>query len=63
MSRPTYRAAIEWIAANDNPGAAEPSETLKGYLTVALVADLFGVDVKRAAEDVANFRNKQGAVT
>lgn len=60
-AKPSYRAAVEWIAVNDNPGAAEPPETLESYLTVALVADQFGVDVKRVAEDVANFRERQGA--
>jgi hypothetical protein len=61
IAQPSYKSAVEWIALNDNPGAAELPETLEGYLTVALVADLFGVDLKRVAEDVANFRERQGA--
>lgn len=56
MSRPSYRAAIEWIALNDNPAAAEPEEALRGYLTVALVADLFAVSIERVAKDVAAAR-------
>lgn len=61
IAQPSYKSAVEWIALNDNPGVAELPETLEGYLTVALVADLFGVDLKRVAEDVANFRERQGA--
>lgn len=61
ITQPSYKSAVEWIALNDNAGAAELPETLEGYLTVALVADLFGVDLKRVAEDIANFRERQGA--
>ncbi len=57
--RPTYRAAIEWIAANDSPGDAEPEEALRGYLTVALVADLFSLSCERVAKDVAALRSPE----
>lgn len=56
QARPTYRAAVEWIATNDSPGDAEFEEALRGYLTVALVADLFGVSCERVAKDVAALR-------
>ena len=34
---------VAWIAANDNPGDNEDVETLSGYISVALLADLFEV--------------------
>lgn len=63
QARPTYRAAIEWIAINDSPGDAEPEEALRGYLTVALVADLFGLSCERVAKDVAALRSPEKSKT
>lgn len=60
MQTPTYRDAIQWIAANDNPGDAEPLEAVAAYLTVALVADLFGVTPDRVAADVIKARAQNG---
>ena len=59
QTRPTYRAAIEWIAANDSLGDSEPEEALRDYLTVALAADLFGVSCERVAKDVAALRTPE----
>lgn len=55
-----YRAAVEWIALNDNVADAEPEEVIRAYLTVALVTDLFGVTVDRVAADVVQHRTKSG---
>lgn len=52
MKRPSYWAAVRWIADNDNPGDDEPSENIAGYMTVLLVADLFGVEADNVAIDV-----------
>jgi hypothetical protein len=58
MKRAGYRAAIEWIALNDNLGDDESEDVLEGYLTVAMVADLFGAETSRVAADVAKYRAK-----
>lgn len=55
-TRPTLTAAIEWIAFNDNPGDDESPETMAGYCTVALVADLFGKRPIDIAERVHRLR-------
>lgn len=54
--RPTYADAITWIADNDNAGSGESVETIQGYLTVQLVADLFGASTNDVAVDVERHR-------
>ena len=56
MQRGSYRFAVEWIALNDNAGDGDESKQISGYLTVALLADLFGVLQERIAKDVLTFR-------
>jgi hypothetical protein len=48
------------IAMNDNPGDVERLEaaTLETYLSVSLIADLFGVTPARVARDVCKARQK-----
>jgi hypothetical protein len=58
MQRASYRYAIAWIALNDNLGDDEAEDVLRGYLTVVMVADLFGVEPDRVAADVAKYRKK-----
>jgi hypothetical protein len=58
MKRPSYKAAIAWLALNDGPGddeACDP-EMVSGLTTVILVADLFGVEATKVAHDVVKFR-------
>lgn len=50
-----YRFAVRWIAAEDEPTELD-AEAMHGQLTVALVADLFGVEVERVAADVVRRR-------
>jgi hypothetical protein len=57
MKTPNYLDAVLWIANEDNPGDNESVEFLSGYLTVALVADLFGKDQKEVAMAVWRIRN------
>jgi hypothetical protein len=55
--KPTYGAAILWIAENDNDWDNEGAEELSGYISVALVADLFGKSAAEVAQDVYALRN------
>ena len=45
------------IADEDNPGDNLSPADLRGMLTVALVADLFGVPVEQVARDVQYYRH------
>jgi hypothetical protein len=54
--RPGYREAVVWIALNDNPGDDHPASVLVEYLTVVLVADLFGREPFQVAADVLKAR-------
>jgi hypothetical protein len=53
---PTYGAAVLWIAENDAPGDRHGPGELAGYISVALVADLFGKDQRQVAFDVHSVR-------
>jgi hypothetical protein len=61
MKRPGYREACCWIAMNDEAGAPDAldTEVVAGYISVALVADLFGVDCLRVALDVCRHRRQE----
>jgi hypothetical protein len=58
--RPSYGDAVRWIASNDAPGDAVSTEELGGYLSVLLVADLFGADSLQVAIDVERTRAGAG---
>lgn len=60
MKRPAYRDAVAFIALEDDPAAGPNADEIVDYITTALVADMFGVDVDRVARDVAKVRRKQG---
>jgi len=60
--RPTYRAAMEWIAWNDNPGDDDLPIALSGYISVCLVADMWGKSSLRVATDVFNIRGEDSVV-
>lgn len=55
--KPTLGGAVLWIALEDAPGDNLSAADLSGTLTVALVADLFGVTSQRVAEMVWRLRN------
>ena len=56
--RPRMEEAFQWIAWNDNPGDKEPPEIIQGYMTVALVADLWGLTKEEVARAVWYWREK-----
>lgn len=63
MKRASYREAVAWIALNDEtcgPEAQDPKE-VETLISVALVADIFGVDVQKVAADVVRYRQKNDA--
>lgn len=57
--RASYRAACQWIADNDNSGSNDTSQEIEGYITAALVADIFGKTPEAVALTVAKIRRKQ----
>ena len=63
MKRASYKFGIAWIALNDNPRDEEGLEEVSGYISAALLADLFSVDQKKVAQDVINFRAKHSRKT
>lgn len=54
--KPRYFEAIAWIADNDSAGNDDNADAVKEYVTVCLIADLFGADVARVATDVVRHR-------
>jgi hypothetical protein len=58
MKRPSLKAAVEWIAYNDEPGEFD-QESVDGLISVLLVADLFGVPPEMVARRVIAERYKR----
>jgi hypothetical protein len=56
MKREGYQFGVAWIANNDNPGDNETAEVIAGYITVALLADLFHKRPATVANDVLTYR-------
>ena len=54
---PRLDDAVAWIADNDNVGDGDSPDELSTYLTVALVADLFGIEREAVATRVWRRRN------
>ena len=57
---PSYRFGIWWIAQNDNAGDNDGIEDIACYISVKLLADLFGKDEIDVASDVFKHRKKIG---
>ena len=57
MKRASYREAIAWIAHNDNAGNGDSEEDVAGYVTVALVSDIFWKGEAEVAAAVMRVRN------
>lgn len=55
--RAKYYDALRWIADNDNPGDDESAETIQGYLTVHLVADVWQRTTAEVAGSVFAIRH------
>jgi hypothetical protein len=61
MRRPSYRAAVRWVAENDSAGDTDALDVgpVSELITTVLVADLFGVDPVRVAVDVIQVRGRE----
>lgn len=57
MKRASYRHGVMWIAENDEP-AEMNTQAIAGLISVMLLADIFGVEPTRVAEDVARYRSR-----
>lgn len=55
MKRASYREGVTWIALNDEPLDMDP-DSIAGYISTILLADLFGVEAARVAKDVLRRR-------
>lgn len=53
-----YNHAVRWIAYNDNDAEMDLS-AIEEYVTVALVADVFGVAVSQIARAVYQLRRSE----
>lgn len=53
-----YQFAVEWIAWNDSPGDEDGVNDLQSYVSVALVADIYGVAARTVARDVVAVRKR-----
>jgi hypothetical protein len=52
MKRPSYKAAIWWLAANDDCDWLEDKEAGSLSVSASLVADMFGVEDERVTRDL-----------
>lgn len=59
MKRASYREAVRWIADNDEDGGSAEVQDVAIYVTVMLIADIFGVDNTKVAADVLRERAKR----
>jgi hypothetical protein len=55
--KPTITEAYEWIAHNDEPDEMD-EEVVAGFVTVALVADVFGATTTHVAKRVIQIRKR-----
>lgn len=56
----SFRHGVRWIALNDNDGAGHCRDTIAGYISTLLLADLFGADPDAVAEAIWRERVKAG---
>lgn len=58
-----YRFGVTWIAENDENGSPDrlDIETVKSYISVLLLADLFEKSPERVAKDVVRQRGNKTA--
>lgn len=54
----SYRDAVDWIAYNDEPSDREV-ESVQGFISTLLVADIFKLPSERVARDVIALRKKE----
>lgn len=58
MTRPTIKAAVAWIALNDEPGDLDV-ESVASFISTLLVADLFGVAPVVIARKIVKHRRDE----
>lgn len=58
MKRASYREAVRWIAVNDEPTDTD-SDSIAGYISTLLIADIFDVEPSKVANDVLRERNRK----
>jgi len=63
MKKQGYKFGVAWIARNDNAGNGDAFADICGYISVLLLADLFGKDENIVAADVLAFRQKLAAAS
>lgn len=51
-----YRFGVAWIARNDNAGNGDSLEDVCGYVSVLLLADLFGKTEQQVGADIFQYR-------
>lgn len=56
--RASYRNGIQWIAENDEPEEMDP-EVISGFISVCLLADLFGVTTEKVAKAVVAYKKRK----
>lgn len=56
--RKGYRFGVAWIADNDEP-EDRSAESVSGYVSTLLLADLFGKDALDVGKDVVRLRDKR----
>jgi hypothetical protein len=59
VRRASYRAGVAWIAVNDEPTDRD-AESIAGYVSTLLLADLFAIEPDRVAADVLRARRRAG---
>lgn len=57
MKRASYRDGVDWIACNDEPSDRDLA-SVAGFISVILLATIFGVDAERVAADVIRQRKR-----
>lgn len=58
MKRASYREAVQWIAHNDESYDTD-TDSIAGYISTLLIADIFDVEPSKVANDVLRERNKR----
>ena len=58
MKRPSYHEACLWIAVNDNAGNGDSLEEVTDYITVAMLADIWGLETEKVGRDVWGTRKR-----
>jgi hypothetical protein len=58
MRRASYREGVSWIAMNDEPIDTDV-ESIAGYISTLLLADLFGKSPDDVAADIKKHRLRE----